>query len=159
MPKKIASKDEERTALAKIREIVDSLGENSYIAIAMEGMWELIEENITDDFGNSHMGMIAYRDKEIERLNNAVTVERDNANRLQKELNNALERITHLEATIEGDNKHIERLLKDRGELEDKYNAVKLDYKEFFERADNEICHLKASLYDYMAKEDKKGAN
>ena len=49
----ITSKDQERAALRKIHKIVESLGENSYIATAFEGCFELAEENIENDFACS----------------------------------------------------------------------------------------------------------
>ena len=49
----MTTKEQERKALAKIREIVDGLGENSYIGIAFEGCFEDAEENIENDFGCS----------------------------------------------------------------------------------------------------------
>ena len=49
----ITSKDQERDALRKIHKIVESLGENSYIATAFEGCFELAEENIENDFACS----------------------------------------------------------------------------------------------------------
>ena len=49
----MASKEQERAALAKIRRIVEGLGENSYIGMALEGCLEDAEENIENDFGQS----------------------------------------------------------------------------------------------------------
>lgn len=49
----IATKEQERKALAQIKKIVESLGENSYIGIAFEGCFEIAEENIENDFGCS----------------------------------------------------------------------------------------------------------
>ncbi len=49
----ITTKEQERKALAKIREIVESLGENSYIGTALEGCFEIAEENIEYDFADS----------------------------------------------------------------------------------------------------------
>ena len=46
----IASKEEERKALNKIKKIVEGLGENSYIAAAFDGCFEIAESNIEDDF-------------------------------------------------------------------------------------------------------------
>lgn len=45
----IATKEQERTALDKIREIISSLGENSYIGTAFDGCFEIAEENIEFD--------------------------------------------------------------------------------------------------------------
>lgn len=46
----ITSKAEERKALSQIKKIVDGLGENSYIAAAFDGCFEIAEDNIGNDF-------------------------------------------------------------------------------------------------------------
>ena len=45
----MATKEQEKKALEKIREIVDSLGEGSYVGTAMDGVWEVAEQNIDLD--------------------------------------------------------------------------------------------------------------
>ena len=47
------TKDEEMKALRKIRDIVEGLGSDSYLAISTEGFWSMAETNILDDTGNS----------------------------------------------------------------------------------------------------------
>lgn len=46
----MATKQQEYKALAKIRKIVESLGEDSYIGAAFTGCFELAEQNIEFDF-------------------------------------------------------------------------------------------------------------
>lgn len=46
----IANKEEERKALNKLKKIVEGLGENSYIAAAFDGCFEIAESNIENDF-------------------------------------------------------------------------------------------------------------
>lgn len=48
-----STKDQEREALKKIRQIVEALGADSYVAIAFEGCFEDAEENIENDFALS----------------------------------------------------------------------------------------------------------
>ncbi len=45
----ITTKEQERNALEEIRKIVKSLGENSYVATAFAGCFEIAEENIEYD--------------------------------------------------------------------------------------------------------------
>lgn len=45
----VATKEQERKAIQKIRKIVEELGENSYVGFAMEGVLELAEDNIRED--------------------------------------------------------------------------------------------------------------
>lgn len=49
----MTTKEQERKALERIRKIVEELGENSYIATAFEGCFEIAEENIENDFACS----------------------------------------------------------------------------------------------------------
>ena len=45
----MATKEEERKALAKIQKIVKDLGENSYVGTALDGALDLADQNIDDD--------------------------------------------------------------------------------------------------------------
>lgn len=49
----VATKEQERKALEKIRKIVEELGEDSYLSIAFDGCFEDAEENIENDFACS----------------------------------------------------------------------------------------------------------
>lgn len=49
----MTTKEQELKALAQIRKIVDGLGEDSYIAVAFEGCFEIAEDNIGNDFACS----------------------------------------------------------------------------------------------------------
>lgn len=49
----MTTKEQERKALERIRKIVAELGENSYVATAFEGCFEIAEENIENDFACS----------------------------------------------------------------------------------------------------------
>lgn len=48
-----ATKEQERKALARIKKIVEELGEDSYIRMAFDGCFEVAEENIENDFACS----------------------------------------------------------------------------------------------------------
>lgn len=48
-----ATKHQEREALEKIKAVVESLGPDSYIGIALEGCFEIAEQNIENDFACS----------------------------------------------------------------------------------------------------------
>lgn len=45
----MTTKEQERKVLARIKKMVESLGEDSYIGTAFEGCFEIAEENIEDD--------------------------------------------------------------------------------------------------------------
>ena len=64
----IATKDQERKALEEIRKIVDNLGENSYVGAAMEGVLELAEDNIENDFVQSMKESVETAEKRAHEL-------------------------------------------------------------------------------------------
>lgn len=64
----IATKDQERKALEEIRKIVDNLGENSYVGAAMEGVLELAEDNIENDFVQSMKESVETAEKRTHEL-------------------------------------------------------------------------------------------
>ncbi|MCC8014061.1 MAG: hypothetical protein LIO87_02615 [Eubacterium sp.] len=76
------TKADELKALEKIKKIVETLGNDSYIATAFEGCFEVAEENIRNDFGCSLKQRAEAAEKELEKT--------------KRELNEALERNAHL---------------------------------------------------------------
>ena len=64
----MTTKEQERKALAKIRKIVDELGENSYVGTAFEGCFEIAEENIDNDFACSMKQRAEAAEKKAEAL-------------------------------------------------------------------------------------------
>lgn len=94
----IATKEQERKALEKIREIVDGLGENSYIGTAFEGCFEIAEENIEYDFADSMEQRLEGAKREIDFLKetvNKLAFEKGSlegkAERLEEQLDRELE--------------------------------------------------------------------
>lgn len=68
----MTTKEQERKALAQIRKIVESLGEDSYIGMAFEGCFEMAAENIENDFGCSMKQRAEIAEKKL------ATAEMDN---------------------------------------------------------------------------------
>lgn len=62
----MTTKQQERDALNIIREIVDDLGEDSYIAMAFTGCFQDAEENIENDFALSMHGRWQYAEEKYE---------------------------------------------------------------------------------------------
>lgn len=63
-----ATKEQELKALAKIKKIVEELGEGSYIGMAFEGCFEIAEDNIGNDFGCSMKQRVESAEKKVEDL-------------------------------------------------------------------------------------------
>lgn len=75
----IATKEQERAAIAKIRKIVDSLGENSYVGTALEGCLEIADQNIEYDAADSLRGRLEIAEAELKEAQGKVkTLELDN---------------------------------------------------------------------------------
>ena len=78
-----ATKQQERDALAAIRQMVEELGPQSYLATAFEGCFEDAEANIENDFGDSMKSRWEDAEKRLVELNRATTEE---INRLKEQL-------------------------------------------------------------------------
>lgn len=90
----MATKEQELKALAKIKKIVDDLGEGSYIGMAFEGCFEIAEDNIGNDFGRSMKQIAESAEKQAyERY--------DEIRELKAELSKAEEKIEKLEAALD----------------------------------------------------------
>ena len=140
----MATKEQERKALARIRKIVAELGEDSYLATAFDGAWEIAEENIENDFGNSTK---FYVDKYNGTDSRAVAAE-NKIRELTAEVEfQKGEAEFHKKAYVEknkdyhGACEKIEELVKARQDAEERAEALEL-----------ETMKLKAKLYDLMMK-------
>lgn len=92
----MTTKEQERQAIAKIRKIVEGLGENSYVGTAMEGVLEVAEQNIDYDAAFSLKGEVKVAEKrqkeaeeENEKLKKLLEEEREKANNLRTQLTKA----------------------------------------------------------------------
>ena len=140
----MATKEQERKALARIRKIVAELGEDSYLATAFDGAWEIAEENIENDFANSTK---FYVDKYNGTDSRAVAAE-NKIRELTAEVEfQKGEAEFHKKAYVEknkdynGACEKIEELVKARQDAEERVEALEL-----------ETMKLKAKLYDLMMK-------
>lgn len=87
----MTTKEQERQAIQKIRKIVEGMGENSYLATAMEGVLETVEENIEYDAAFSLKGRAEVAEKEASEL------KKENEE-LRKALKEQQERVARLES-------------------------------------------------------------
>lgn len=61
----LATKEQERKAVEKIRKIVEELGEDSYVGTALEGCLQDAENNIECDFGDSMKRRWEYAEEQL----------------------------------------------------------------------------------------------
>lgn len=92
----MTTKEQERQAIQKIRKIVEGMGENSYLATAMEGVLETAEENIEYDAAFSLKGRAEVAEKEAselkkenEELRKALKEQQERAAKLESRCNEA----------------------------------------------------------------------
>lgn len=64
----MATKRNERETLEVIRQLVADLGPQSYLATAFEGCFEIAEQNIEYDFGDSMKGRVESAERKVEGL-------------------------------------------------------------------------------------------
>ena len=129
----MVTKAQESKALAQIKEIINSLGENSYVGMAFEKAIDIADENIRCDFGGSLMDYLesCARDAVQDKID---SIRRDK-NDLEAQLSLAEQRGT----TLGDENRELQyqnsELVREIATLKD------------------EIIHLKAKLWDFVASE------
>lgn len=159
----MASKQQELEALEKIQEIVRSLGEESYIGFAMEGVVEDAKQNIENDFACSYKSRY---ESTLEKFRNANVEHEDIQNDLNgqiTELKMAVLRKTDEiqkwkkmaeEKAKQVDDEH-SRYLAVTGETIDQDKKISSLETKVYDR-DMTIMELKAKLYDMMMKEAER---
>lgn len=105
----IATKEQELKAVEKIRKIVESLGTDSYVGTAMEGVLEIAEENIQNDFACSMKNRAELAEREL----------KDTSSRLSGKINELQNTIEHLQIEKKGLQAVNTRLLKELEEEEE----------------------------------------
>lgn len=117
----VTTREQERKALAKIKEIVENLGENSYIATAFEGCFEIAEENIEYDFADSmksRMELAREESDNSEQTAKALYSENISLKKQISRLEEQLEKELEWQLYVDKDNvsqSEYERLINDAG--------------------------------------------
>lgn len=139
----MATKAEERKALEEIRRIVASLGNDSYLAMAFDGCFEMAESNIENDFANNPKMSIEKLKKDL-RAANAKIKNADEAYEIVLKREQAEKKELDLaKATLKAEADRATKGWNSFLEMKDKVKALEL-----------ENMKLKAKLYDLMVKED-----
>ena len=142
----MATKEQERKTLTEIEKMVLGLGVGSYIATAFEGCWEIAQDNIENDYGNS---MKKQRDMTCDQLESAMNTIKS----MKEELDRRNEAIKTLRKSVanlsESDKDHL--IKQSNAEKIASEHIQKLaDYEVKCAQQEDEILHLKARLYDFM---------
>lgn len=151
-----ASKEEERKALDKIKKIVHSLGDDSYVGTAFEGCFEIAEENINNDWacsmkqrydsalkeGFKVLDECKELKKELAEAYENLTIAGDSNLAIQKERDSYKARYEEVLAREQDEVQTATGLIDEKAKLSSENEALKA-----------EIVQLKAKLYDMMMKE------
>jgi HD-GYP domain-containing protein (c-di-GMP phosphodiesterase class II) len=135
----MTTKEQELKALNKIKALVAELGEDSYIATAFEGCFEIAEENIKNDFACSMKQRVAVAQKRAEEAE-------ERARQAEKRAEKAEADAKKFQRALDDARETRNEWMKAAEEIKAKWNAAenKLDEK------DLEIIKLKARLFDMM---------
>lgn len=138
----IASKEEERKALEQIRKIVAGLGEDSYVATAFEGCFEIAEENISNDWAGSMKQKLDNAEFAEDQLRAKVKDLTDTAEEARMKAEDAEKRAEKAESEA---SEYLQNMTE---------NAIMVEAKKArIEKLEEEIIRLKAKLYDLMIAE------
>ena len=153
----MTTKADERKAMEAIRKIVNGLGENSYIGSAMEGVWEIMEDNIDNDFACSMGYRLEEKDREITGLKARIAkLESDRAEDKEK-LREMTVAKNMAEVAESNANEHVEFLKKTLLDTDAKVSDLTArieDMKATARDRDDLIIRLKAKLYDLMVSDE-----
>ena len=134
-------KEDERKALKKIRELMGSLGSDSYVATAFEGCADIAESNIDNDFMCSMKQRAESAEEESRKAFLLISDQQKEINKLKADLetaNNELERLCNVNSELQRDTRKFSKTAE--AQLKEK---------------DAEIIRLKARLFDYMTKDQQ----
>ena len=149
----MATKADERKALEEIRRIVEGLGNDSYLAMAFDGCFEMAESNIENDFANNPKMSIENLQRDL-KVANAKIKNAEEAYEIVLKREQAEKKTWATEE--KGYKDRIAGLIKEKFGLLDEVAELgntnetlgkKVEAQEF------EIVKLKAKLYDLMVKE------
>ena len=145
----MATKAEERKALEQIVKIVESLGEDSYIATAMQGMIEDAKENIENDFALSMKDRVETEKKKLAIREGQLDKMAKELITLRKEKESGL---AQLQQVTEERTDLWNRLRETEQTAQENLDMV-VALREMNRGQADQIIRLKAKLYDLMTKE------
>lgn len=155
----MTTKEQERKALDQIKKIIAGLGENSYIATAMDGMIEDAEENIENDFAMSWKDRAQTAEKRLQNLTEDYNRQITEASKRASELSNELNLATYtMNQEADRANKGWARVkelndqIKEGADLYTEEIRKNNELISELEAKDIEIMKLKAKLYDLITK-------
>lgn len=135
----MTTKQQERDALSRIREILETLDADGYVRTAFEGVLDIAETNIENDWACSLK-------EQVESARAGEADWKEKYNRALEDLKGANGRIAETEEQLVQAESTIEDLSRSNQRLSDEVR----DGSRELENAQHRIMMLKADLYDYM---------
>lgn len=148
-----ATKQQERDALAKIRQIVDTLGPESYLAIAFEGCFDLAAENIENDWGCSMADRVRRAEKRAAELEDKLAESVKDYEAAHAAAHAVAEEKDAEIAELKAQLTKMQETARWNGQRCDEEATAAGEAQRRAEAAEAEVIRLKAKLYDYMTKE------
>lgn len=148
-----ATKQQERDALAKIRQIVDTLGPESYLAIAFEGCFDLAAENIENDWGRSMADRVRRAEKRAAELEDKLTESVKDYEAAHAAAHAVAEEKDAEIAKLKAQLTKMQETARWNGQRCDEEATATGEAQRRAETAEAEVIRLKAKLYDYMTRE------
>jgi predicted RNase H-like nuclease (RuvC/YqgF family) len=141
----MTTKQQERDALQKIREILETLDADGYVRTAFDGVLDIAETNIENDWACSLK-------EQVESARAGESDWKEKYGRTLEDLRAANSRIAEIEENLVQAEVTIEDLSRTNQRLSDEVCNGSRE----LENAQHRIMMLKADLYDYMT-EKKEG--
>lgn len=148
-----ATKQQERDALAKIRQIVDTLGPESYLSIAFEGCFDLAAENIENDWGCSMADRVRRAEKRAAELEDKLAESVKDYEAAHAAAHAVAEEKDAEIAKLKDQLAKMQETARWNGQRCDEEATAAGEAQRRAEAAEAEVIRLKAKLYDYMTKE------
>ena len=96
----IATKEQERETLEKIKAMVAELGPQSYLKTAFEGVFEIAEMNIDEDAAYSFPGRVSLLEEQLKEMGSKYNAARSDAEVLNSQLDHVREQIAATQEQI-----------------------------------------------------------
>lgn len=152
----MVTKNDERKALEQIKKIIEKLGDDSYVAVAFEGCFEIAEDNIDNDMACSMKQRYEMADKEAwdaQKRHSACSDELAKCVELNKQLKKEIETKDQMLEQAINFKREVKKELEEADREVEKQSDIIEKLNEVIERQDNEILKLKARLYDYICEQ------
>ena len=142
----MTTKEQERSALNKIRSILGTLDSDSWVNTAFKGVCDIAERNIEDDFADSPVERVGELERELAEYEEELAEARKKLETAKLEIKNRDNAIANRNADITHLSAKIERYKKDISEAAEQ----RIKQKEFIEKVigklENRLAELNSEI-------------